>query len=132
LPAQVTFVVEVVRRAERLQEGARQVGEWPAAIGQRDAAPAMFVDRLAQLVGDVVEGFVPRGAPPLAAAPRAMRISGVCGPLVVVLEGQPGRALAHKLARWPCRACCPEAKRPCRPRRSPPSGNATEHMPHML
>ena len=86
-------VVEVVGRAERLHERARQVVEWSAAIGQRDATRAEGLDRLAQLVGDVIEGLVPGRAPPLAAAARAHADQRRLRPLVVVLEGQAGGAL---------------------------------------
>ena len=86
-------VVEVVRRAERLHEGPGQVGEEAAAIGKRDAAPAEGLDRLVQLVGDVIEGLVPGRAPPLAAATRALADQRRLRPLVVVLESQAGRTL---------------------------------------
>ena len=88
------IVVEVVRRAERLHEGFRQVVEGAASIGQHDAAPAVGRDRLFQLVGDVVEGFVPGRPPPLAAATRPHADQRRLRPLVVVvLERQAGRAL---------------------------------------
>ena len=86
-------VVEVVRRAERLHERPRQVVEGAAAIGKRDPAPAEVLDRLLQLVGDVVEGLVPGGPPPLAAAARAAADERRLRPLVVELERQAGRAL---------------------------------------
>ena len=86
-------VVEVVGRAQRVDEGARQVVEGAAAVGQRDAAPAEFVDGLLQLVDDVVEGLVPRRPSPLAAAARPAADQGRLRPLVVGLEGQAGRAL---------------------------------------
>ena len=84
-------VVEVVRRAERLHERPGQVVERPAAIRQRDATRTERVNRLVQLVGDVIEGLVPRCAPPLAAATRARADHRHLRPLVVVLERQPGR-----------------------------------------
>ena len=87
-------VREVVRRAERPHEGLRQVGEGAAAIGKRDAAPAEGLDRLLQLVGDVVEGLVPGGPPPAALAAGAHADQRRLRPLVVVvLERQAGRPL---------------------------------------
>ena len=93
VPVAGGVVVEVVRRAERLHEGLRQVGEGAAAIGKHDAARAEGLDRLLQLVGDVVEGFVPGRPPPLAAAARARADERRLRPLVVELEGEPGRTL---------------------------------------
>ena len=86
-------VVEVVRRAERLHERPGQVVEGAAAIGKRDPAPAEDLDRLLQLVGDVIERLVPGDPPPLAAATRAAADQRRLRPLVVELERQAGRAL---------------------------------------
>ena len=118
-------VVEVVRRAERLHERPGQVVEGAAAIGQRDPAPAEDLDRLLQLVGDVVEGLVPGGPPPLAAAARAAADQRRLRPLVVELERQAGRRPSRTgWRRAPCRSGCPAARSPDRPRPSPRSGTA--------
>ena len=86
-------VTEIVRRAQRPQEGPGQVGERAAAVRQRNAAPAERLDRLMQLVGDVIQRLVPRHPPPPAAAPRARADQRRLRPLVVELERQAGRTL---------------------------------------
>ena len=117
-------VVEVVGRAERVHEGPGQIVEGAAAIGQRDAAPAECLDRLLQLVRDVVEGLVPGRPPPLAAAARThadQRRTAVAGHRRI---RAPGRRSPSRTGwcRWPGRARCPAARSPGRPRRSPRSG----------
>ena len=87
------IVIEVVRRAERLDERLGQVDKRAAAIGQRDPAAAEDIDRLPQLLGDVVQRLVPGRPPPLAAATLAGPDQRRLRPLVVRLEKQPRRAL---------------------------------------
>ena len=87
------IVIEVVRRAERLDERLGQVDKRAAAIGQRDPAPAEDIDRLLQLLGDVVQRLVPGRPPPLAATTLASPDQRRLRPLVVGLEKQAGRAL---------------------------------------
>ena len=117
-------VVEVVRRAERLYEGPRQIGEEAAAIGKRDAARTEGLDRLVQLVGDVIEGLVPGRPPPLAATARAR-----CGSKASVAARRPARRPGRLSPwrrgwrRWPCRGDCPAARLPARPRPSLRSGS---------
>ena len=86
-------MIEVVRRAERLDERLGQVDKRAAAIGQRDPAAAEDIDRLPQLLGDVVQRLVPGRPPPLAAATLASPDQRRLRPLVVRLEKQPRRAL---------------------------------------
>ena len=126
-------VVEVVRRAERLHEGPGQVVEEAAAIGQRDAAPAEGLDRLLQLVGDVIEGFIPGCPPPLAAATRPHADQRRLRPLVVVYSNaRPAEPLAHRLAPMAlsCGLPCSQTTRPFSTVTS--IGQRTAHMPHML
>ncbi len=86
-------VVEIIRRSQRLQEGAGQFGERTAAVRERDAAPAEGGDRLAQLVGDVIQRVVPGRAPPLTRAACARADQRRLRPLVVgVFQRQSGRA----------------------------------------
>ena len=87
------IVIEVVRRAERLDERLGQVDKGAAAIGKRDPAAAEDIDRLRQLLGDVVQRLVPGHPPPLAAATLAGPDQRRLRPLVVRLEKQSGRAL---------------------------------------
>ncbi len=119
-------VGDVVRRAERLDEGPGQVGEGAAAIGERDAAPAEGLDRLLQLVGDVVEGLVPGRPPPPAAATRTHADQRCLRSLVVVvLESQAGRPLgAEAGADGLVVRIALRARPPARPRPSLRSGNA--------
>ena len=89
-------VIEVIRGAERLHKGLGQVGKRAATIGERDAPSAEGLDRLLQLVGDIVEGLVPGRALPLAAAARAGPDERGLGSLIVGLEGESCRALRAK------------------------------------
>ena len=86
-------VIDVVGRAQRPHEGAGQVGERAAAVRQRNATPPERLDRLMQLVGDVIQRLVPRHPPPPAAAPRARTDQRRLRPLIVELERQAGRTL---------------------------------------
>jgi hypothetical protein len=108
------IVVEVVRRAQRLHEGPRQIVEGAASIGKRDSAPAEGPDCFVQLVGDVVERLVPGRPPPLAAAAGAHADQRRLRPLVVVvLESHAGGTLGAeasadghvvRIALYPCHA----------------------------
>ncbi len=87
------IVVEVVRRPQRLDERLGQVHKGAPAIGQRDPPGAEDIDRLPQLLGDVVQRLVPGRPPPLATATLAGADQRRLRPLIIRVEKQPGRAL---------------------------------------
>ena len=101
------IVIEVVRRAERPDERLGQVDKGAATIRQRDPAPAEDIDRLPQLLGDIVQRLVPGHPPPLAAATLTSPDQRRLRPLIVRLQKQAGRALRaqagaeHRVVRIP-------------------------------
>ena len=83
---------EMVGRAQGLHEGLADVGVEIGALPEDHALGAVLLDDLLEFVGDIIQGLVPGGPPPLAGAPGAGADHGILGPLVVVQQGQPGGA----------------------------------------
>ncbi len=86
-------MIEVVGRTQGLQEGLGQVVEGAAAVGEDHALAAVLGYDILKLLGYVVQGLVPGGRAPLAAAPGAAADERLLGALVVMLERDAGRSL---------------------------------------